>query len=114
MNAPTDPKADLATLQASLESRRSVLHFAHCAVSTILALIAAGTVAKIYWDLDIRPDTEFLVVPVSVLSVVFFIYAGIRYVLGHRVLKVELVRFAELKSLREKLRVEDPSALLPR
>ena len=114
MNAPSNPQADLAALQASLESRRSVLHFAHCAVSTIVALIAAGTVAKIYWDLDIRPDTEFLVVPVAVLSAACFLYAGVRYVLGRRVLKVELVRFAELKSLREKLRVEDPSALLPR
>ncbi len=114
MNATPDQKAALAALQAKLESRRSTLHFAHSSVSIILALIAAGTVAKIYWDLDIRPDTEILVVPVSILSFVFFVYGTVRYVLGRKVLKDELVQFAELKVLREQLHLEDPSALLPR
>lgn len=114
MNAPTEPKAALAALQASLESRRSVLHFAHCAVATILGLISAGAVAKIYWDLDIRPDTEFLVVPVSIFSGLCFAYGLVRYVVGRKLLKVELVQFAQLKTLREQLNLEDPSALLPR
>lgn len=115
VTAPTaEQKVALSALQAQLESRRSVLHFAHAAVSIILGLIGSGTVAKIYWDLDIRPDTEFLVLPVALLSASFFVYGAVRYVIGRRVLKVELVRFAELKVLHQQLNLEDPSALLPR
>jgi hypothetical protein len=103
----------LAALQRELASRASVLHFAHSAVSTILALIAAGTTAKMTWDLDIHPETEIFVYPVAAFSMLCFIYGFIRYIWGRSELKRELVSFAKLQALRRKLNLEDPSALLP-
>ena len=112
--APASDAAALAALQIELASRQSVVHFAHSAVSIILALIAAGTTAKMFWDLDIRPDTEIYIYPVAALSFLLFVYGFVRYVLGRRDLKQELVSFARLQALRRQLNLEDPSALLPR
>ena len=109
----TADKDALAKLQRELASRSSVLHFAHSAVSTILALIAAGTTAKLVWDLDIKPDTEVFVIPVATFSTLCFIYGFIRYLYGRRELKKELVSFAQLQTLRRQLNLDDPSALLP-
>ena len=106
-------KAALAALQRELASRQSVLHFAHSAVSTILALIAAGTTAKMVWDLDIRPESEIFVYPVAAFSAGCFLYGFVRYLFGRAALKKELVSFAQLQALRRQLNLEDPSALLP-
>ena len=103
----------LAALQRELASRKSVLHFAHSAVATILALIAAGTVAKMVWDLDIRPDTEIFVYPVAAFCVACFVYGFVRYLVGRRELQKEIASFAQLQTLRKQLNLDDPSALLP-
>ena len=106
-------QAELASLQKELASRRSVLHFAHFAVATILGLIAAGTASKLQWDLHLNPATEVFVLPVAAFSASSLVYALVRYVLGRRELKKELVSFAQLQALRRQLNLEAPSALLP-
>ena len=107
------PQEALAALQSELASRQSVLHFAHFAVSSILALIAAGTVAKLAWDVDIKPEREVFIIPVAVFAGLCFVYGLVRYLYGRRALKKELVSFARLQDLRRQLNLEDPSALLP-
>lgn len=115
MTAPTPGAQEaLAELQRELAARQSVLHFAHFAVSTILALIGSGTIAKLFWDLDLKPSTVVYIPPVAGLSGVLFLYGLVRYLLGKRALKKELVSFARLQTLRRELNLEDPSALLPR
>ncbi len=114
MQTPLSDQDTLAALQRELASRVSVLHFAHSAVATILALIAAGTTAKMVWDLDRHPETEIFVYPVAAFSMVCFIYGFIRYMWGRKELAKELISFAKLQSLRRQLNLEDPSALLPR
>ncbi len=115
METPASGQKDaLVALQAELASRRSVLHFAHSAVATILALIAAGTTAKLVWDLDLKPATEIFVIPVGLFSVLCFIYGFVRYLYGRRELQKELVSFAQLQTLRRQLNLDDPSSLLPR
>ena len=106
------PQEALEALQRELSARESVLHFAHSAVSGILALIAAGAAAKMFWDLDL--DKAVYAVPVAVLSACTFVYSGVRYLIGRRTLKKELESFARLQSLRRQLNRDDASALLPR
>ncbi len=113
METPASDQVVLAALQRELASRQSVLHFSHCAVATILALIAAGTTAKLIWDLDTEPQTEIFIYPVAAFSTFGFIYAFIRYVYGRKELKRELASFAQLQALRRRMNLEDPSALLP-
>lgn len=111
---PSDSDQEaLAALQRELASRVSVLHFAHFAVSTILALIGAGTTAKLIWDLDLKPERSDFVLPVAAFSTACFIYGFVRYLYGRRALRKELVSFAQLQALRRQLNLEDPSALLP-
>jgi hypothetical protein len=108
----TDDRSRLDALQAQLRARRSVFHFAHAAVSLLVAVIAACTGAKYFWDyeLDDLPTLSALVG----VSGVLFIYGAVHWALGHRALKRELTLFDELKGLRQHLRLDDPSALLPR
>jgi hypothetical protein len=114
------PKQALEALQRELSARQSVLHFAHAAVTSILAVIGAGAAAKMVWDLTRDQVTEAgeagrpWVVPVSILSAGLLVYAVVRYLMGRRALKRELASFAELQSLRRELKLEDPSQLLPR
>lgn len=110
--APSATEA-LAVLQRELASRRSILHFAHFSVATILGLIGSGTTSKLLWDLHLKPSTEVFILPVALLSGALFIYGFIRYLYGRRALKKELVSFAQLQVLRRQLNLEDPSALLP-
>lgn len=106
------PQEALEALQRELSARQSVLHFAHAAVSTILALIAAGAAAKLFWDLSL--EKAIYALPVAALSACIFGYAIIRYAIGRRALKRELESFARLQSLRRQLNLENPSLLLPR
>lgn len=114
MSDPSPGARDaLAALQLELATRRSVVHFAHFAVSTILGLIGSGTVAKLFWDLDLKPATEIFIWPVASLSGALFLYGLVRYVFGKHALKKELVSFERLQALRRELNLEDPSVLLP-
>ncbi len=112
MDSTTD-RETLAALQRELASRRSVLHFAHSAVSTILGLIAAGTTSKMVWDLSLKPQLEVFIYPVAAFSFVCFVYGFVRYLVGRVALKKELISFAQLQLLRRQLNLDDPSALLP-
>ncbi len=103
----------LAELQAVLASRRSILHFAHFTVATVIALIGAGTASKLLWDLTKKPQLEVYVAPVAVVSALLLIYGFVRYLYGRSALKIEMVQFGQLKSLRHKLHLDDPSTLLP-
>jgi hypothetical protein len=111
-DSSTAPQEALEALQRELSARESVLHFAHAAVSTILALIAAGTSAKMYWDLT--GERTIYAAPVLGFASVCFVYGAIRYLIGRRVLKRELESFAKLQSLRRQLGRDDTSKLLPR
>jgi hypothetical protein len=99
-------------LQAELRSRRSVFHFAHAAVSLLIAVIAACTGAKYFWDYDLD-DMPTLGALLGV-SFVLFLYGSINWFLGRRALKRELTLFSEMKGLRQTLGLDDPAALLPR
>ena len=111
--ASSQPIDTLAQLQAELATRQSVLHFAHCAVAVILALIAAGTAGKMTWDFGIRPEVDVFIPAVGVFSGLCFLYGLVRYLFGRRALKKELVSFAQLQALRRQLGLDDPSGLLP-
>lgn len=102
---------ELETLQAALASRKSILHLAHAVVSILLAGIAGGAVARMFWD-D-ASERSILAVPMAVMTGLLVCYALVRWVLGRRVLKDERRRFETLMALRRELKVDDPSQLLP-
>ncbi len=106
------PEEALDALQRELSARDSVLQFAHAAIALILALISAGVSAKMFWDLEL--DKVVFPVPVAIFSAVAFVYAAVRYLLGRRALKKELVSFAQLQTLRRQLNRDDASLMLPR
>ncbi|MBI3183808.1 MAG: hypothetical protein HYZ28_16850 [Myxococcales bacterium] len=108
----TPSRQELDRLQLELSSRSSVVHFAHAAVSMLLALIIAGMAAKLFWD--IQPRYFYLGAAVWLLALGLAAYSVVRYLLGKRVLKVEARMYEELLALRRALRLDDPSALLPR
>lgn len=111
MTAPTDP-ARLDTLQGALHSRKSTFHLAHASVSLLVAMIAASTAAKLFWDYELGELALFGAA--VIIALVMFTHAFVRWALGRRALAKELVLFAELKDLRRTLGLDDPSVLLPR
>ena len=114
MNADTQQpelQAQLERLQESLSTRQSTLHFAHAGVSFIVSLLLGGAAAKLFWDSVRTPKLAFLVTAVSVGLVV---YAAVRLSKGRRALAQELQQYDSLLELRRRLRLDDPSALLPR
>lgn len=102
----------LKRLELELSSRASVVHFAHSAVSMVLAIIFAGAAGKLSWDL--KPAHLYLAAAVGLLAVGLTSYSVVRYVLGKRMLALELARYEQMKALRRSLQLDDPSALLPR
>ena len=108
----TNDRSRFDVLQAELKSRRSVFHFAHAAVSLLIAVITACTGAKYFWDYELEdvPTLGALVGAAAVL----FVYGFVNWALGNKALKRELTLFSEMKGLRQSLGLDDPSALLPR
>lgn len=113
MNAESqqDLRAQLERLQERLSTRQSTLHFAHAGVSTIVALLLGGAAAKLFWDSLRTPKLAFLVTAVS-LGLLTYAVSQLRK--GRRELADELKQYDSLLELRRKLRLDDPSALLPR
>src|SRR5437763_7587205 len=109
--AGPDNRAELERLQRELQSRESITHFAHAAVSLLVGLIVAGAAGKLFWDLP--EDRYVFAYPVVVLALSCGVYALVRYFRGRRTLAVELERFEALKRLRTVMKLDDPSALLP-
>ncbi|MBN1208727.1 MAG: hypothetical protein JXB05_27950 [Myxococcaceae bacterium] len=113
MNAQTQDelRSQLERLQERLAVRQSVLHFAHTGVSVIIALLLGGAAAKLFWDSSKVPLLAFAATAVAVGLV---LYALVRYRKGRRELAEELKRYSDLLELRRQLRLDNPSALLPR
>jgi hypothetical protein len=109
--APNAQMEELERLQRELATRESVLHFAQCGVSMVVALIFAGASGKLFWDSIRFPWLAYVAAAISVGAVG---YSLLRYRRGCRTLRWELEHFAALKALRQSLRLDDPSALLPR
>lgn len=112
LSAESDDRRKLDALQAELADRQSIVHFAHAAVSTVVALILAGAAAKLLWDLPLqrRPYAY----PVVAAAAFLVVYALVQYFQGRSDLASEMTRFQSMKDLRAELRLDDPSALLPK
>ena len=112
MNADTQNLHEqLERLQEALSTRQSILHFAHAGVSSIVALILGGATAKLFWDSTRAPYVGWLGLA---LTLGLVIYGVSRYRKGRTVLADELVRYESMMELRRQLRLDEPSALLPR
>ena len=103
--------AELERLQKELESRHSVGHFARTGIASLASLIFGGAAAKLFHDSVRFP---ILGVIASALCLGLAAYALHHYRKGKRLLKIELARFESLKQLRRTLRIDAPSAELPR
>lgn len=117
MSAPdANLREQLEQLQAELASRRSIVHFAHAGVSLVVALIFAGASAKYFYDQFVLVKEEHVLIGAifAVLSVGLLVYSAARMVLGRKTLKHEKSRYQTMMSVRSALKLDDPSALLPR
>jgi len=104
-------RQQLERVQKELEARESTIHFAHAGVSLLFALILAGASGKLFWDSIRLPILGILA---AICSATLMVYSVRRYLRGQRALKWELQRYELLRTLRRSLRIDDPSALLPR
>ncbi len=105
-------RRELDRLQAQIATRLSITHLARGAVTTIFSLMIYGLAALFEWGKTPRLAPYSL--PVAGVASLLMLFALSRFWLGYREHLRELVLFAELKSLRRELKLEDPSALLPR
>jgi len=108
----TDSSSRHDALQAELKARRSIFHLAHAAVSLLVALVAAGTAARLFWDYELGELPLFGAA--VVVALVMFVHGFIRWGMGRRALSKEELQFEELKRLRQSLGLDDPNVLLPR
>jgi len=104
-------RSQLERLQDSLATRQSILHFAHTGVSFIVAMLVAGAAAKLFWDSVRVPLLAFAATAVSLGLVC---YALSHYSKGRRALAEELKHYEELLEVRRRLKLDNPSQLLPR
>jgi hypothetical protein len=112
MSADTQElRTQLDQLQERLSARESTTHFAHAGVSTIAALLIGGAAGKLFYD---SLHTPVLAWGVTLLSLGLLMYAFRNYRAGRKVLTVELKGYETMLELRRQLRLDDPSALLPR
>jgi hypothetical protein len=109
--ADEDRLQQLQRLERDLESRDSILHFAHSGGAMVMALILAGAAAKLFWDSHRIPILGWLA---SALSLAGAAYSVQQYRRGQRALRAEIEQFESMKSLRRAMGLDDPSALLPR
>ena len=104
-------RSQLDVLQALLAARESTPHLARAAVALVVALILAGAAAKLFHD-SVR--LSYLGVLAAAGAAGAALYAAVHYARARRHLADEHARFARLLALRRMLRLDDPSALLPR
>ena len=106
----TDPvRAEHDAVLSSLSTRESTRHFAHAAVSILLAIALLGTAGKLWWDYSTtNPEwyRGFIAVGVLVLC-----YAGVRLIFGFRANVHERVKLVRLRELRLQLGVDAPASL---
>jgi len=111
VNAEQDLYEQHEQLQAALATRQSTYFFAHAGVSFIVALIFSGATGKLFWDSVRTPYLGWLLLGVTLGLV---IYALSSYRKARVFLAEELSRYETLLELRNRLRLDDPAALLPR
>jgi hypothetical protein len=111
-----NPRAQLEQLQSELSSRRSIVHFAHSAVSLLVAMIFAGAAAKYFYDQFVLVREEHVLIGAlfAGASAILLVYAAVRFFVGRKWLKHEAARYQTMMDLRATLKLDDPSALLPR
>ncbi len=101
----------LERLQEALSTRQSTLLFAHAGVSFIVSSILGCATGKLFWDSARAPHVAWLGLAATVGLAV---YGLLRYRQGRTVLADELVCYETMLDLRRQLRLDDPTALLPR
>lgn len=104
-------RQQLERLQTELSTRKSTLHFAHTFVSGVITLIVMSAAMKLTWDAKQNYILAYIAFGIAFISLA---YAILQYLSGRRALKFEHQRFAELQALRAELKLDDPSALLPK
>ncbi|MFN0061775.1 MAG: hypothetical protein ACKVPX_04570 [Myxococcaceae bacterium] len=107
-----EDRARLETIQSELSARQSTVHFARCGVAFLVAIILSGAAGKLAWDARgvLVMSLSFVVAGLACLASA---YAVVQYRKGKSRLEEELVRFKTLEGLRRRLKLDDPSALLP-
>jgi uncharacterized membrane protein len=105
-----DPQTELERLQQELSARESTQYFARSAISLVLAVIAGGAGAKLFWDGIRLPIFGFTV---SAVALTLACLALIWYRRGAMERKSELERFERMQGLQRALGLDDPSSLLP-
>lgn len=116
---PAGTEQELERLQAQLSARRSIVHYAHAAVAVLAALILASAFVKLYVDQDRLVgwgNSTYRATGHGLLLAggASLLYAAVRAVLGRRWMRREAEQYARLLTLRKTLKLDDPSALLPR
>jgi hypothetical protein len=101
----------LERLQTALSARQSTYHFAHAGVALLASMILGVATGKLLWDSARLP---YLAVLGGVVTLGLMVYGVARYRKGRTVLRDELARYETMLELRRQLRLDDPSALLPR
>lgn len=99
-------------LQAELKARKSIFHLAHAAVSLLVAMVAACTAARLFWDYELQELPLFGAA--LIVSLVMFVHGFVRWGIGRRAMDRENAQYAELRALRATLGIDDPEMLLPR
>mgnify|MGYP001558613583 FL=1 len=105
-----DPvRAEHDAVLSSLSTRESTKHFAHGAVSVLVAVALAGTAGKLWWDFSTtNPEWAGGFPGLTGLALT---YASIRFVLGARANTRERVQLVRLRELRKTLGVDAPASL---
>ena len=108
---PKDLRAQLEELQAQLAVRDSTAHYARAGAVLVVVLMLAGAAAKLFWD-SIRLPFEG--VAAALVAGLLALYAVVQLRHARRLDAEETERFERLVGLRRALRLDDPSAFLPR
>ncbi len=99
-------------LQAQLSTRRSIRHFAHAAIASLIAFTAIATSAKLHLDFGYEiPAYPYAALGLGVLAGSYSLVCGVLGWVAHR---REREQFRLLQEMRRELNLDDPSALLPR
>lgn len=102
-------RAEHDAVLSSLSTRESTRHFAHAAVSVLVAVALAGTAAKLWWDFwGTNPEWASGFAGLTALALG---YAAIRMTLGARANGRERVQLVRLRELRKELGVDAPASL---
>ncbi|MBX7114801.1 MAG: hypothetical protein K1X64_10790 [Myxococcaceae bacterium] len=99
-------------LQTQLSTRRSIRHFAHAAIASLVAFTAIATSAKLHLDYGYEfPAYPYAALGLGLLAASYGLVCGVRGFFAHR---REREQYRLLQEMRRALNLDDPSALLPR